>query len=178
MKKLVDHNLKTLHKTLEALVSWEQSLIELTKLCCILLPCVMDCKTAEQALIQKVICLLCQIAFRHPILDVKTHDDPLSPGTLKKLFSNSYGGVKVDNNLVSSLVSIPWSNDSKFCILEMVLNHRSTSVLSSSSPTTAPDSSQSSPTTDPVLSQPSLTIIVTTLGTAQLSLVERLSHGA
>lgn len=155
MKKLVDNDLQTLCVTLEALVSWEHGLIELTILCCVLLLRVMDLG-AEPVLARKVICLLCQIAFRHPIPDVKTRADLLDPGTLKKLLSDGHGGVKVDNDLVSSFVSVPWSDGSKRCILETILGRKPAPVLSPSSHTT----------------------IITTLGTAQLSLVEKLDRGA
>lgn len=91
MTELAGHNLRALQVTLEALVSWEHNRMEVAVLCCDLLRQVTKL-TTEQPLVRRVVCLLCRIAFRHPISRIKTHTDIIDLETLGTLLTFIQGG--------------------------------------------------------------------------------------
>ena len=127
-------------------MSWEHGLIELTILCCDLLPHVMD----DLFFARK----LCLIAFRHHIPNAKTYTNLLDLEALKRLLGNDYRSVEVDNDLASSFASVSWNDESGHYILETIVGRKHAAGLSPSS----------------------LATIITAIGKARFSLVERFNH--
>ena len=154
MTRLAGHDLRALQITLGALVSWKHGRVEIVVLCCNLLQRVAK-HTVEQPLVRSIVYLLCRIAFRHPVPGIRTRLDPLNLRTINKLHSFIQDG---DEEFISDLTSffayVSWSEESKGHILRAILR--------------APNSG---------LSPSSQTAIITMLGTARWSLVERFDHG-
>lgn len=154
MTELASHSLDVLRVTLEAFVSWEHNRMEVVALCCDLLQHVTKLAT-EQPLVRSVVCLLCRIAFRHPIPSIKTHTDIIDLETLGTLLTLIQGGdAEFIGDLMLAFASISWSEESEGRILWAILLD-----------VPAPD-----------LSLPSQAAIIAVLGTARWSLVERLDR--
>ena len=117
MIRLADHNLRALEIILHALKSWKHDHKEIVTLCCDLLQRVAK-HTDEQSLVHNIVHLLCRIAFRYPIPDIKTWVDPLDLRTLGRLpaFIQD-GGEMFSNDLMSFIASASWSEESKGRIL-------------------------------------------------------------
>ena len=155
MIQLADQNLWALQITVESLASWVHERIEITTLCCELLQRVME-HTTEQSLVRPVVCLLCRIAFRHPVPGIETHVDLLDSRTLERLLTFVQDwDVELTGDLITAFASLSWSEKSEGCILRAILLNIPASGLS--------PSSQGD--------------IITLLGTARWSLVGGLDRG-
>jgi len=154
MTELAGHDLPTLQVTLEAFMSWEHNRMEIVELCCDLLQYVTKFM-AKHALLRRVVCLLCRIAFHHPIPSIKMPTEIMKPETLTTLLTFIQGeDVELIGGLMSAFASISWSEESEDRILQKILDI----------PALA-------------LSPSSQAAIVNVLGTARWSLVEGLHRG-
>jgi hypothetical protein len=153
MTRLAGHDLYALQITLDALVSWKHDRVEIVILCCNLLQRVAK-YTVEQPLVRSIVYLLCRIAFRHPVHGIRTQLDPLNLRTIDKLHSFIQDG---DEDFIGDLMSffayVSWSEGLEGHILQAILR-----------------------IPEPGLSTSSQAAIITMLGTARWSLVERFGH--
>ena len=154
MTELAGLNLRALQVTLEAFVSWEHDRMEIVVLCSDLLKRVLK-HTDEQPLVRRVVCLLCRIAFRHPIPGIKARIDPLDLETLERLLAFTQDGdLEFIGDLAMAFASVSWSEELEARILWAILLDIPLHGLS----------------------KPAQAAIITVFGTARWSLVERLDR--